>query len=352
MRVLVTGGSGYFGTKFISSISRESIHVESLDIGYFWNCWFGENSNIAERRLSASNISDTLLANFDAVIHFAGISNDPLKQLTETELHDPSLEYTREIAIICKSRNIKFIYASSCSVYGKQNQEVNEKSLVNPQTPYSLNKIQIENLLLELSDENWVPIILRFATLYGFSPRMRFDTVVNMLCGMSIVENKITLNSNGAAARPFIYIDDAIAVLKEFLFLSEVDTELIEDPIFNIGSNENNFTIMRVADLIGKLQNVPVITNQVNSLNELHKDRKHKNGVDNRSYTVSFDKLSQYLPVEFNFTSMENGINITLNDLIINKIDQMTFYSNKFYRLQFLEEMVDRKVLNNLLEFI
>jgi nucleoside-diphosphate-sugar epimerase len=352
MRVLVTGGSGYFGTKFISSTSRESIHIESIDIGYFWNCWFGKNSNINERKLSANNISETLLVNFDAVIHFAGISNDPLKQLTETELHDPSLEYTMKIAKICKSRNIKFIYASSCSVYGKQNQEVSEKSLVNPQTPYSLNKIQIENLLLELSDRHWVPFILRFSTLYGFSPRMRFDTVINMLCGMSIVENKITLNSNGAAARPFIFIDDAIAILKEFLYLSEVDTKLMKDPIVNIGSNENNFTIKKVADLIGKLQNVPVITNQVNSLNELHKDRKHKNGVDTRSYTVNFDKLSQYLPLEFNFTPMEIGISITLNDLISNKIDQKTFYSNKFYRLQFLEEMVDRKLLNNRLEFI
>jgi nucleoside-diphosphate-sugar epimerase len=354
MKVLVTGGSGYFGTRLIEILSAEEIQIESFDIGYFWNCWLGKKSTIVEHAVSAQELTESLISNFDAVIHFAGISNDPLKQLNESDMHDSSLEYSRTIAEICKRNSISFIYASSCSVYGKQFNIVDEHSLVNPQTPYSQNKIQIENMLLTLRDLKWSPVILRFSTLYGFSPRMRFDTVINMLCGMGLVEDRISLNSNGEAHRPFLHIDDACLIVKSILEICIQGEEYkITGAVINVGSNDLNFSIKEISDLVSNETGKPVEMLQLaKTPNELILDRKHQDGVDSRSYVVNFDKLRGILGNEVPHRNIKEGIQKTLFDLKTRNFDKHNFYDKSFYRLQFLEDCIDIGILDKNLQFI
>jgi len=355
MKVLVTGGSGYFGTRLLELLSLEGFDIHSMDKGYFWNCWLGDKTKNKELKFPAEEIKEKDLIGFEAVIHFAGISNDPLKQINETTLHDPSLSYTKKIAEICKKRNIRFIYASSCSVYGKQTLIVDELSVVKPQTPYSLNKLQIESILSELASEGWRPMILRFATLYGYSARMRFDTVINMLCGMSIAEKVIKLNSNGQAKRPFVYIDDAVSVLKWSLRLANKNYNKIleKNLIINIGSNKSNFSISEIAQLISEIGgNIPIQFQDSEKLHELVKDRKLQDGADSRSYEVKFDRLNIECEDSLNFLDIRSGIRFTLDKLIHLGLALDDLYKSDFYRLQYLEESVENKSLDSNLEFI
>jgi nucleoside-diphosphate-sugar epimerase len=355
MRVLVTGGSGYFGTRLLDLLSLENFDIHSMDKGYFWNCWFGDKTNNNEFKFPAEEIVEKDLVGFEAVIHFAGISNDPLKQINESTLHDPSLRYTRKIAEICKKRNIRFIYASSCSVYGKQTLLVDELCVANPQTPYSLNKLQIEGILSDLASEDWRPMILRFATLYGYSARMRFDTVINMFCGMSVAEKVIKLNSDGRAKRPFVYIDDAISVLKWSLRLTNKHyKEILEkNLIINVGSNKSNFSISEIAQLISEIKgNTPVQFQDIKKLHELVQDRKLQDGADSRSYEVKFDRLNTEYPDSLNFLDMKDGVKLTLDRLIHFGLDSDNLYKTDFYRLQYLEESIENKILDSNLEFI
>ena len=141
------------------------------------------------------NFDEDQLKNIDAVIHLAGISNDPvnLSIPNREKIYEPSRIYTKKNAKLCKKNNIKFIFPSSCSVYGKGNNKLlDENSNVNPQTYYSQNKLQIESDLFEISNEDFSPIILRLATVFGLSSRVRFDVVINMFIGMGITTGKIS----------------------------------------------------------------------------------------------------------------------------------------------------------------
>jgi len=159
------------------------------------------------------------LKNCDVVIHLAGISNDLLNKLTSAKVYDPTREYTLNIAKICKSLNKKFIFASSCLVFGSAKTEnyLTETSETSPQTGYSLNKLQIEEDLKSIADSSFSPICLRFATIFGVSSRIRFDVVINMLVGMVLTEGEIKLNSDGEAWRPHLYIEDACSLILYFI---------------------------------------------------------------------------------------------------------------------------------------
>jgi nucleoside-diphosphate-sugar epimerase len=353
MKILITGGSGYFGTRLVELLSRNGYDVVSFDIGYFWNCWLGAPLKLQENKTSASKLTSQIINQFDLVLHFAGISNDPLKNLNESSLYDPSIEYSLQIAEICRANKIRFIFASSCSVYGYQEFEANENSVLNPQTPYSMNKMQIEDRLLKLRDQTWSPLILRFSTIFGFSPRMRFDTVINMLCGLSIVENEITLNSNGEAMRPFLYIDDAINIIECFINIPSSQLEEIEElPIYNIGSNNLNFKIKAVGNFVAEISKKPVVYKfDGQSVNLLTSDRKIQDGVDKRSYQVNFNKLNSILNLKSPVLELEEGINKTISKLVNLSLSSSQFYDYKFYRLQFLENCVQNKTLNKDLQF-
>jgi nucleoside-diphosphate-sugar epimerase len=356
MKIVVTGGSGYLGTKLVNVLSSLDYEVTSFDSAYFSHCWLGPKTSNTEQLLFAQSIVPSNLEGIDVVIHLAGISNDPLKQITESELYDPSLDYTLKLAKLCRDMQIRFFYASSCSVYGKQNVTADENSPISPQTPYSANKENIEKILLGLATEDWKPLILRFATVYGPSPRMRFDTVVNMFCGLSIVESCIALNSNGEAQRPFLFIEDGIAVIEWFLRLNGNSFRQVlgNRPIFNVGTDESNISINGLAQLVSALSgNVPIKSlTDIENRSEVLQDRKIREGVDSRSYRVSFDKLRNVLPNDFVFCTLGEGITRTIDYLKFLPLDSDTFYSKQYYRLQYLEKLIDERKLDHSLNYI
>ena len=341
-KILIIGCQGYLGSALTDYLISKGYECYGIDIGFFKNCNFYKNKKFKIKKKSASKINKKDLELFDIVIHLAAFSNDPYGGLKENEFYKPTTRYTLKIAKICKKLNIKFIFPSSCSVYGYGKKIFTEKSKVNPLTFYSKNKIEIEKALLKIADNNFRPIILRLATVYGISPRIRFDVVVNMLCGMGIAMNKITLNSNGLAWRPHLDIYDVCRIFEKFInFKIKSNSNLI----YNIGDDKNNLRIVDIVKIIKKyLPNVSVdfLNSDISKKkNLLAADKKIQDGIDRRSYKVSF-KLIHNLFKNFKFKKIDKGI----QDLLINlkkKLSKKTFLNINFYRLQKLEKINNTK---------
>ena len=176
------------GTSYVGLVTGTCL----ADLGNYVVCLDVDQAKIDLLNSGGVHIYEEDIKNFDVVVMLAGISNDPFGNLSYEEVYDPTRNYAIKIAQICKKLGVRYIFPSSCSVYGDgaDGSELNEDSPTNPLTPYSLNKLQIEQDLSDLSDENFSPIALRFGTVFGCSPRIRFDVVINMLCGMAVSEKQ------------------------------------------------------------------------------------------------------------------------------------------------------------------
>tara|TARA_Y100000768_G_C23949275_1_gene669271 strand:- start:247 stop:1305 length:1059 start_codon:yes stop_codon:yes gene_type:complete len=337
-KILVIGSQGYLGSRLNYFLRKYEYDFKGLDTGYFKNGVLGIANNSKDNYFNIENVSEKDLKDFDFIIQLADFSNDPIDKLNPKTFYRRTKNYTIKIAKICKKLGIKFLYPSSCSVYGVNEKILNEKSSTNPQTHYSKNKLIIENELKRLSDKNFVPIILRLATVFGYSPRIRFDVVINMLIGMGLTSRKIVLNSDGQSWRPHLFIDDICIIILKFIELKKIKNSFFP---LNVGCNQNNEKIITVAKKIkNKIKNCELnyLNNNINTnLNkDLIKDRKITNGKDKRTYKVNFNKIHKIIK-NIKFTSIENGIQKTINDLKKNKINLKKFQKREFYRLQQIE---------------
>ena len=352
-KILITGCGGYLGSYLIPFLLQKKKYlIQGYDIGFFKECNLFENKNLSDliNLKDAKDITLEDLQNCDIVIHLAGISNDPLNKLTSAKVYDPTREYTLNIAKICKSLNKKFIFTSSCSVFGAAKTEnyLTETSETSPQTGYSLNKLQIEDDLRLMSDFSFSPICLRFATIFGVSSRIRFDVVINMLVGMALTQGEIKLNSNGEAWRPHLYIEDACSSILHFINYEKKDNEKIL--IINIGRNDNNLKIIDIAktiqEMIPKIK-IKFLDNSKENLKEqLFVDRKIKEGRDSRTYKVLFDKSEN----EFGFKckySVKDGISRMIDDFTKHGFNNEMFKFKGFYRLQHLEDLYEKNLIDN-----
>lgn len=207
-KILIIGSQGYLGSRLTDYLLSRGYHCVGSDIGFFQYGVLHYPMNIPTLTIEAKNIAEHDLTGFDVVILLSGISNDPLNNLNAELVYNPTREYALRIAKMCKKLSIRFLFPSSCSVYGIADGMIDEDGETAPQTPYSLNKLQIEQDLSDLADDSFSPIALRLATVFGLSPRIRFDLVVNMLCGMAVTSKKVALNSDGQAWRPHLHIED------------------------------------------------------------------------------------------------------------------------------------------------
>ena len=343
-KILIIGNQGYLGSRLSDFLSNKNYYCEGIDTGYFKNNKIINVSTIKTKKKSASQVNKNDINGFDEVIMLAAFSNDPIGELSAKKFYKPTVTYTINIAKICKSLGVRFIFPSSCSVYGYGKKTFTETSRLRPLTHYSKNKVEIEKKLLKISNKNFKPIILRFATVFGLSPRMRFDIVINMFAGMAITNKKIILNSNGLAWRPHVHIDDVCMMFEKFI---NIDLNKNIKFIFNVGSNINN---CRIIDLIKFLKkNIKDL-----SINFLHKSPLEKNdlfkdkkighlGMDKRSYVVSFNKLNLLFPsLKFKY-GLENGISKLIIDLQKIKLKKNIFESYKFYRMQALKKVFEKQ---------
>jgi len=354
-KVLVVGSQGYLGSRLTEYLNERGYQCSGIDTGFFESGILIPTKQVSTVKKDARLITEKDLEGFDSLILLAGISNDPFGHMTSEQIYDPTLDYAEAIASVCKKLGIQFLYPSSCSVYGASNAEgsLSETSPTNPQTPYSINKLQVEEKLSVLADQTFSPVALRFGTVYGLSPRIRFDVVINMLCGLALTTKKITLNSNGQAWRPNLHIEDAC---ESFRCCLDWESESGELTIFNVGRNEDNYKIIDIARIIeANVEGAELSYLDQNSKNEKHeliRDRKIQDGVDTRTYKVSFDKIHAALPGFKCHWSVESGIVALLEELRKVPLDAQNFNRREFYRLQQIEFLHQTKLIDDKLLWV
>jgi nucleoside-diphosphate-sugar epimerase len=294
--VLVIGGAGYIGSGLLPRLLEKGYRVRLLDLLLYGVDPIKQVLNHPMLEVIQADFRQVdqvvkAMQEVDEVIHLGAIVGDPACAFNEQLTIEVNLMATRMIAEVAKGVGVKrFIFASTCSVYGVSDEILNEHSALNPVSLYARSKIASERILQEMADEHFSPVILRFGTIYGLSGRTRFDLVVNLLTAKAVFESKITV-TGGDQWRPFVHVDDAaLAVFKAL----EAPQTVVHNQIFNVGSNSQNFTIQQVGEVIHRLVPTAVLIN-----GEL--------GTDRRNYKVSFNKISELLSFAPNWT-LEQGI--------------------------------------------
>ena len=251
MKVLVTGTTGYLGCLVAPVLMGRGHEVVGVDTGYYANGWLYHGVAEQPRTLvkDIRHITREDLEGVDAVVHMAELSNDPLGELlsevTYTVNHKGSVRLA-ELAI--EAGVERFVYMSSCSVYGVAEGTVDETSPVNPQTAYADCKTLVERDLTALASDSFSPTFMRNATAFGASPRQRFDIVLNNLSGLAWTTGKIAMNSDGTPWRPLVH---GLDIAKSIYCALEAPREAVHAETFNVGSNEQNYQVREIAETVG-----------------------------------------------------------------------------------------------------
>ena len=347
-KILIIGANGYFGSTLLKFLNYKKVYCEGVDINYFKKCNIFKKKNEKVLNICASRLTESYLKKFTTIIGFAGYSNNPVFKKEKKNFHDKEYKYLKKIAKISKKNSINFIFPSSCSLYGasKSKKLINENGKLNPITHYSKNKRKVEKFLLNISNNKFKPIILRFSTLYGLSQKMRFDIVINMFCGSVISSKKIELNSDGKAYRPFLEITDACNAIYKVI----KNKKKLRNQVFNVGSNSDNFKILDVAKIIQKKVKYSKI-HFLQKEKRLISDNVIKRGKDKRNYKVNFNRFKTTFSYKANF-NLDKGITKLVNDLKKINLNTKNFNSIKFYRLQYLEFLYKNRIIDKNMEFI
>ncbi|HEX8487983.1 MAG TPA: SDR family oxidoreductase [Propionibacteriaceae bacterium] len=283
MKVLVTGTEGYLGCLLAPELLRDGHDVLAVDTGFYRAGWLYNGVESTARTLvrDIRHLTVEDLEGVDAIVHMAELSNDPLGQLSPTITYEINHAGSVRLAQLAKQAGVsRFIYMSSCSVYGVAEGEVDETSPVNPQTAYADCKTLVERDLLAMADDSFSPTFMRNATAFGASPRMRFDIVLNNLSGLAWTEKKIAMVSDGSPWRPLVHAMDIGQAIRRVL---DAPRDLVHAEIFNVGSSEQNYRVRDIAEIVSD-----VFPGCELSFGE--------SSGDNRSYRVSFEKISNKLP--------------------------------------------------------
>jgi nucleoside-diphosphate-sugar epimerase len=320
-RVLVVGGAGYLGSILTRKLLKEGYSVRVLDNFIYGRKSLADieeekNLEIVQGDLRHIDTVTTATIDVDAVVLLAAIVGDPASRIRPSETIETNLLASQALATACKVQHInRFVYASTCSVYGANDSLLDETAALNPVSLYARTKISSEQIILGMGDKYFAPTILRMGTLYGLSPRMRFDLVVNTMTMKAFTDKEITV-FGGNQWRPLLHVEDAADA---FVASLKADIKLVGNQVFNVGSDEQNYQIDQIGQIVSEtLGGVPI--------------RRYEADRDVRDYRVTFKKIREYLSftpkrtVEYAVKEIFH----TLENKVINDPTRKIYYNHYF----------------------
>lgn len=339
MRILVTGSNGYIGSVLCPILVKAGHEVVGLDTGYYRECSLvPDEIKVPTARRDIRDITVHDLKDFRAVVHLAALSNDPVGDLDPAWTREINFAATVRLAELSREAGVeRFVFSSSCIMYGmSESRLVDEESPLDPQTEYARSKVAAEKAVAELADDRFSPTFLRNGTVYGLSPRMRFDTVFNDLVGSAVTTGEVVVHSDGKPWRPVVHVSD---VARAFLRVVEAPLELVHGQAFNTGAEHLNRRILELAEIA--VRAVPGSRLRVQA----------QPGADQRTYKADFTKFGRAFPdFEFRWTAEKGagelagafrGVGLTYED----------FRDKRFTRLGWLKHLLESGTLDGSLRW-
>jgi nucleoside-diphosphate-sugar epimerase len=334
MRVLYTGSDGYIGAVLGPKLLSHGFDATGIDTGLYRRGWLFDDGCTRPMVISKDTrqLTTAELVGFDAVVHLAELSNDPLGEndpgMTMEINHEGSVEFARK----CKAAGVKrFVYASSCSIYGASAGEMkSEASSVDPRTAYARCKVLVERDVKAMTDSRFTPVFLRNATAFGASPRQRFDLVLNNLSGFAFTTGTVRVMSDGSPLRPLVHIDD---ICQAIVCALEAPREDVCGEAFNVGDETQNYAVRDIATIVSE-----TFAGCKLSFGAA--------GADDRSYRVSFEKIKERMP-RFRCRWDARSGALQLKSVFERiQLDEKMFYAAPFTRLAELRHLRDTEQLD------
>jgi nucleoside-diphosphate-sugar epimerase len=329
MKVFVTGHKGYIGVHLVDLLKQAGHTVTGCDLGLFDGCAW-EKTVPADRELvkDVRNVTLRDLDGHDCIMHLAAISNDPMGEVNAGATYAINRDASIQIADLAKKAGVpRYLFAASCSVYGAgEKLDLDENDPLNPLTAYAKSKIETEQAISSLADNNFTPAYLRNATAYGHSPMLRVDLVVNNLLACAVATGEIRIMSDGFPWRPLIHCRD---IARAFVAFMNAPKERIHNKAVNVGGNSENYQVRDVGDRVKML----IPSAKITYTGEI--------GADPRNYRVKFDLLNSLLPdfeLQYNLTS---GMDELYRKLVDNGFTKKDWDGDQFVRLRVLKKRLD-----------
>ena len=330
MKVLVTGHHGYIGSVVVPTLAAAGHAVVGLDAYLYRDCDLFQGGEPAEELpLDVRDVEASHLGGFDAVVHLAALSNDPLGALDPDLTMDVNLDGTIRLARAAREAGVaRFLFASSCSMYGATSDKlVDESAPLRPLTAYAESKVRAEEALVDLAGDGFSPVLLRNATAYGVSPRLRLDLVLNNLVGWAYTTGRVRILSDGTPWRPLIHVEDMAGALVPVL---EAPRELVHAEAFNVGAEDANHQVRELAEIVAETVSGSEIEYAGNR------------DPDPRSYRVDFGKLRRTFPGFRPKWDARSGARELHDAYRAAGLDADAFESDRFTRLKRLRLLLER----------
>jgi nucleoside-diphosphate-sugar epimerase len=334
MRVLITGHNGYIGSVLAPLVQAAGHDVVGLDTFLFEGGTFGEdNSPIDALRMDLRDVQVADLRGFDAVIHLAALSNDPLSDVNPKCTYDINHLGSVRLARLAKAAGVpRLIFASSCSLYGVAGDEMlTESAAFHPVTPYGESKVLFEQDVAKLADDDFSPTFLRNATAYGVSPRLRADVVVNNLVAVAFTTGEVLIQSDGTPWRPLVHIED---ITRAFLAVLHAPRELVHNEAFNVGRTEENYRVRALGALVEQV----VPGSRVRYA--------EGGGPDPRCYRVDCGKLMRTLPEYQPAWTVQRGMEQLRDAFQANGLSREDLSGDKYFRIRRIRALQSEGLLD------
>ena len=329
MRLLLTGSAGYVGAVTRGVLEAAGHDVVGLDTALYEGCDLGAAPPPPEVRLDMRDVREEHVDAFDAVVHLAALSNDPIGELDEALTYAVNQQATVNIAELARSRGVeRFVFASSCSMYGASGSgiPVDERAPLAPLTAYAESKVRSERSLAALASDEFSPVSLRFATAYGVSPRLRLDIVLNNLVGWALTTGAVRLQSDGTAWRPLIHVEDMAGAIAAAL---AAPRERIHGEAFNAGASDANYVVRDLALIVAE------------AVGGVDVEFAEGAGSDPRSYRVDFSKIAETLDAFRPAWDARRGADQLVEAYREAGMDEAMFSGDRFVRLSRLKTLLD-----------